>query len=279
MLYQLSGFKSVRGSRLLLVVFLVSLLVTSCGGMEVVPAQLTTGETTSDEIAMKSGIDIPKVVEPSPTLEQLEPVVTEVTSDAVGMGGGGDLPLEEGLSNPPVVDNSQPAQMPEQEIPVAPDTKAVEEPIPADLSSKPQVGFFAPDFSLQTTDGQTIQLSDFRGQPVLISYWTSWCVPCKNEMQILQNVYQRYQDQGFVILAVNAIEQDNIDDVNNMLSQIGVTYLVGLDYGNSFASSYNALFFPTSYFIDANGVIQDIALGDSPEAEFQARVDRFIVGQ
>ena len=98
-------------------------------------------------------------------------------------------------------------------------------------------------------------------------------------MQILEGVYQKYQAQGITVVAVNAIEQDSLDDVAQMVSQLGLTYPIVLDHGDQFAASYNALFFPTTYFVGANGVIQDLALGDSPEDQFNARVDGFLASQ
>jgi len=124
-----------------------------------------------------------------------------------------------------------------------------------------------------------INLSDLRGKPVIVSYWTSWCAPCKNEMQILEKVYQQYQDQGVIVVAVNAIEQDSLGAVSEMINQLGLTYLIVLDHGNRFADDYHALFFPTTYFLDHNGVIMDVALGDSPEDQFIARVTRFLENQ
>jgi cytochrome c biogenesis protein CcmG, thiol:disulfide interchange protein DsbE len=65
----------------------------------------------------------------------------------------------------------------------------------------PRQGFLAPDFSLKTTEGDTILLSDFRGQAVLINLWTTWCPPCRAEMPAIQKLYDEYKSQGFVVLA------------------------------------------------------------------------------
>jgi peroxiredoxin len=226
---------------------------------------------------MQSGGELPKAnvetpveepaVESAPIAEdkseEQESAVDPVVEPTSQMGGG-----------------ETEVETPVQEKVPAPDENPSEpEAVVLDLPVGPQVGYFAPDFSLQTPDGSIIQLSDLRGRPVVVSYWASWCGPCKNEMQILQNVFQQYQDDGFTVVAVNAIEQDSLNKVTEMVSQLGVTYPIVLDHGNQFADDYNALFFPTTYFIDSNGVIQDLALGDSPEEQFHARVSTFLANQ
>ena len=73
----------------------------------------------------------------------------------------------------------------------------------------PRKGFLAPDFSLPTPEGETITLSDLRGQAVLINLWATWCPPCRAEMPAIQKLYDEYKEQGLVVLAVNMTYQDN----------------------------------------------------------------------
>src|SRR5512139_2733154 len=72
----------------------------------------------------------------------------------------------------------------------------------------PQQGFLAPDFELKTSGGETIRLSDLRGQAVLVNLWATWCPPCRAEMQSIEKVYREYRDEGFTVLAVNMTYQD-----------------------------------------------------------------------
>src|SRR5512138_2980830 len=67
----------------------------------------------------------------------------------------------------------------------------------------PQQGFLAPDFELKTPAGETIKLSDLRGQAVLVNLWATWCPPCRAEMQTIEKVYQENKGRGFTVLAVN----------------------------------------------------------------------------
>ena len=142
----------------------------------------------------------------------------------------------------------------------------------------PKVGMRAPDFTLQTTDGKSIQLSSLLGQPVVINYWATWCVPCKAELPILEKLHREYQSRGLVLISVDAIEQDTIDKVQVLSGELGITFPILLDTGNQFASNYQALFFPTTYFIDASGVIRHITLGDSTEAKFREALEKILNG-
>ncbi len=259
--------------RSLLVISLFSIIISGCSQAQAAPAQLSVREGGGG-LAMRSEAGFPK---DEPVQSELDPQAEEsLLTDS----SSAPQPSPDGLGagpEPQAVIIEPPADIP-TEMPAAKQVPT-EETVDQDLPVGPQIGYLAPDFSLQTPDGQSISLSDLRGRPVVISYWTSWCGPCENEMRILQGVYEQHQASGFTVLAVNAIEQDSLSDVTEMVARLGVTYPVVLDQGDQFAGSYQALFFPTSYFVDANGVIQDIALGDSPEPEFRARVDGFLAGQ
>ncbi len=147
------------------------------------------------------------------------------------------------------------------------------------LDIKAEVGYQAPDFTLQTLTGQQIRLSDLRGRPVLINYWATWCIPCKAELPILEKLHQEYSAVGIQIITIDAIEQDTLDGVETMVSQMDLTMPVLLDHQNQFQSTYNQLFFPTSYFIDKNGVIRYIKLGDAPEEILRSNVEKLINNQ
>ena len=73
----------------------------------------------------------------------------------------------------------------------------------------PQQGFLAPDFELKTTTGETVKLSDLRGQPVLVNLWATWCPPCRAEMRSIEKVFNEYKSQGLVVLAVDMTYQDD----------------------------------------------------------------------
>lgn len=175
-----------------------------------------------------------------------------------------------------------PAQAAESAQPVAPaPAAAAPKAAPAidpSIPVEPKIGFRAPDFALPTLNGETIRLSELAGRPVVISYWATWCVPCQKELPILEQLSREYQSQGLVVVTINAIEQDSRDEVQAMVGEKSMTLPVLLDQGNQFASTYGALFFPTTIFVDASGVIRFIRLGDSSEADLRSKVENLLAG-
>ncbi|MEE8390436.1 MAG: redoxin domain-containing protein [Anaerolineae bacterium] len=129
----------------------------------------------------------------------------------------------------------------------------------AGRSPLPRKGFTAPDFTLETLDGQTITLSDLQGQAVLINFWATWCLPCRKEMPAIQQVYEQYRDQGFIVLAVNLQEQDA--QVAAFAGQLGLTFPILMDRDGGVFDRYRVMALPTTFFVDRAGVIQDIAVG------------------
>lgn len=145
---------------------------------------------------------------------------------------------------------------------------------------EPRVGYLAPDFTLQSIDGQTVQLSAFRGKSVVINYWATWCKPCITELSILDTIFQDYQDQSVVLLSVNGIEQDELNKVNETVNSLTLTYPVLLDKGDLLNKKYwIGGFLPTTFFIDEQGVIQEILLGSASEAGFRERIGNLLSHQ
>ena len=130
----------------------------------------------------------------------------------------------------------------------------------------PQQGFLAPDFVLKTPAGETVKLSDLRGQAVLVNLWATWCPPCRAEMQTIETVYNQYKDQGFVVLAVNMTYQDNQLDIMPFVTDQGLTFPILLDETGDMANAYQLNSLPSSYFIGRDGVINEVVIG-GPMAE------------
>jgi peroxiredoxin len=141
----------------------------------------------------------------------------------------------------------------------------------------PQEGFLAPDFSLQTLDGETVSLAELRGQPVLLNLWASWCSPCRAEMPAMQRVYEDYQDLGFVILAVNATNQDRVDSVGAFTAEHGLTFPILLDFDATVSQAYQLRSLPTTFFIDQEGIIQEVVIGGPmSEALLRTRIEKLL---
>jgi cytochrome c biogenesis protein CcmG/thiol:disulfide interchange protein DsbE len=141
----------------------------------------------------------------------------------------------------------------------------------------PREGFQAPDFSLQSIQGETIQLGELRGQAVLVNVWASWCPPCKSEMPTMQLIYEQYQAEGFTILAINTANQDNLSDSMKFISEQGLTFPILLDNDGTVSSLYQVRSLPTSFFIDPDGIIQEVVIGGPmSEVLLRTRVERVL---
>jgi len=125
----------------------------------------------------------------------------------------------------------------------------------------PQVGFQAPDFTLHTLDGETIQLSQMRGKSRLINIWASWCTPCRVEMPALNRIYRKYQSEGFIVLGINATDQDDPSRAILFIEEQDLTFPILLDVKGDVSRKYKVRALPTTFFVDANGIIQDIVVG------------------
>lgn len=125
-------------------------------------------------------------------------------------------------------------------------------------SQGPIVGKPAPDFTLVDIKGETVRLSSLRGKPVLVNFWATWCIPCAQEMPMIESAYQKEGSQ-FVVLAVNADEPDA--KVRDYVNKMGLTFTVLLDPGGTVQSQYRLNGYPSSFFIDRDGVIRDEHIG------------------
>jgi len=140
-----------------------------------------------------------------------------------------------------------------------------------------QKGFFAPDFTLKTLDGESVTLSDLRGKVVLLNFWATWCPPCKAEMPAFQRAYTDYAAEDFVILAVNATQQDSVEGVVEFIAEFGLSFPVVLDTAGEANRFYQVQSLPTSFFIDRDGVISEVVIGDSiAEALIRSRIEKLI---
>lgn len=125
----------------------------------------------------------------------------------------------------------------------------------------PQNGFPAPDFSLKTATGETYTLSELKGQAVLVNMWATWCPPCRAEMPAIEAIYQEYKDQGLVVLAINHTFQDNPLDIAPFTEEYGLTFPILLDETADSARAYQVRSLPSSYFINRQGIINEVIIG------------------
>lgn len=120
-------------------------------------------------------------------------------------------------------------------------------------------GNFAPDFELETLDGERMKLSDFRGKRVMLNFWATWCPPCRAEIPDMQRFYE---DKDVVILAVDLTSTEtDLDNIPEFVEEFGVTFRILLDENDRVATLYEIQPIPTSYLIDSEGIVHNMAVG------------------
>ncbi len=118
----------------------------------------------------------------------------------------------------------------------------------------------APEFSLQTLDGRTVSLGDFRGKVVMVHFWATWCPPCVEEMPTLERLYRSLRTGDFEILAVS-VDEGGAGAVAAFMQQNRLSLPVLLDPGRSIAGRYGTFKFPETYIIDRQGMVAYKAIG------------------
>ena len=132
----------------------------------------------------------------------------------------------------------------------------------------------AADFALQTADGDTLRLSDFRGKVVMVDFWASWCGPCRQEAATLNRIYSAYSGAPVEFVGVNV--WDTPDAAEVFLVEFGVAYPTGVDADGSIALEYGVRGIPEKFFIDADGVVQRKYVGPMPEDVLRAALDELL---
>jgi len=147
---------------------------------------------------------------------------------------------------------------------------------PLDLDVAPFVGAIPPEFSLFNLNGEEVSLSNFSGQPVVINFWATWCAPCRVEMPAIQSRFEKFKDQGLVVLAVDFDEPSDI--VSDFRDEFGLTFEILLDPGAEVQQLYRNRAYPTTFFIDPNGVIQVQHFGPMTEDQMDDNLAKIGLG-
>ena len=132
----------------------------------------------------------------------------------------------------------------------------------------------APEFDMRTIDGQTVSLSDYKGQPVWINFWATWCPPCRAENPDIEEMYQKYKDEGLVILAP-AIGEDS-NTVAAYVKRTGLTFTAGVDETTQLAANYRIVGIPTHFFIDRDGVLRVWRIGSMSTKTMEKNIEMII---
>jgi peroxiredoxin len=137
------------------------------------------------------------------------------------------------------------------------------------------IGKPAPTFTLPSVDGDQVSLTQFRGKPVVLAFFASWCHPCEEELPALEDVQREYGDDLQVVI-VNY--QDHIgDDSKDFVRRLGVTYPALLQPdGDPVSAEYGVHEIPQTFFIDEDGVLRDRIYGQSDRDALQPSIDALL---
>lgn len=134
----------------------------------------------------------------------------------------------------------------------------------------------APEIQFVTYDGQEVRLSDFRGKPVVVNFWASWCVPCREEQALLESTWRRYNGD-VIFLGLDYLDQE--PNALAYLEEFDVTYPNGPDKGSRAYTTYHVQGVPETFFIDAEGKVHGYYVGPIPAAELERRIQALMAAE
>jgi peroxiredoxin len=137
-------------------------------------------------------------------------------------------------------------------------------------------GKAAPDFNLTDISGKKVSLADFKGHPVVVNFWATWCGPCKLEMPWFQEFSGKYKGQGLEVLGLSQDDGASRQDVADAAKKIGVTYTI-LMPDDKVAKKYGGVdYLPETFYIDRTGNVVDVTAGAPSKDQMEALIRKTI---
>jgi thiol-disulfide isomerase/thioredoxin len=168
------------------------------------------------------------------------------------------------------------AALASSQVELTPATAGGADALPPDIAGANLQGKPAPSFSLVDTTGKKVSLSDFKGHPVMINFWASWCGPCKLEMPWIQEFYGKYKPQGFVVLGLDQDDGMARAEVANAADKIGVTYPI-LMPDETVAKAYGGVdYLPETFYLDKAGKVVTVTAGAPTKDQMEASIRQAI---
>jgi peroxiredoxin len=125
-----------------------------------------------------------------------------------------------------------------------------------------QVGDAAPAYSAVTMRGDTIQLRSFRGRPVLLNVWATWCIPCRQEMPAIEQLHAVFADSGLEVIGVSVDDAGSKADVQRFIDTYGLHFTIARDPEKRVSQTFRTLGVPETFLIDRRGRIAERWIGE-----------------
>jgi thiol-disulfide isomerase/thioredoxin len=143
-------------------------------------------------------------------------------------------------------------------------------------SGRAQLGALAPDFRSWDLSGKRVGLTDFRGHPLLLTFWATWCTACRDEMPALQGLRNRYRAGGFEVLAVN-YRETSTDRMRHYLAGLNVNLESVIDPDGAIAAAYAVdIGLPVNILLDHSAKVSRIFIGEAPVATIQGAIEQVV---
>lgn len=149
--------------------------------------------------------------------------------------------------------------------------------LPHDAAQEGENRQAAPDFTVFDKNGKEVTLSSFKGKPVVINFWATWCGPCKSELPAFQKMYNEYKDKiQFLMVNLTDGVQEKKADVDSFIEKEGYTFPVFYDTQYSGAYAYSVSSVPLTVFVDSEGYINNARIGAMNEAMLSRYINNLI---
>lgn len=141
-------------------------------------------------------------------------------------------------------------------------------------SAKPVEAGAAPQFSIPLYNGGAFSLAEQRGKVVVVNFWASWCIPCREEAPMLERVWKRYKDRGVVFIGVGYVDTET--EALKFLKEFGITYPNGPDIGTETSHHYRIKGVPETFFIGKDGQLYGNHIGVIDEPALVAKLEELL---
>jgi cytochrome c biogenesis protein CcmG/thiol:disulfide interchange protein DsbE len=137
------------------------------------------------------------------------------------------------------------------------------------------VGQPAPDFTLRTLDGsRTVSLADYRGRPVVVNFWASWCVPCRDEFPLLRSVRAAHAAAGLEVLGI--VHDDGPAAAQAFADSYLADWPLLLDPDDAAWNAYGGLLVPVTFYVDRSGIVRAVSFGPPPPAVLEEQLAKIL---